>query len=124
MAPQLTVFNVLRGEALKVSPSAYGSVGELFAGEGLEVVWVAKEGEDVDPEWFSQDRVDLILVMQGQLRLEFERSDLSARVLGPGDCIVLPANTRCRAYRWPRERREASVFVAVSPRESISGAAG
>jgi hypothetical protein len=124
MVLQPTVFNVLRGQALEVSHSPYGSVGELFAGEGVEVVWVAKQGEDVDPGWFSQARVDLILVVQGQLRLEFERTELSDQVLGLGDFIVLPANTRCRAYRWPRDQREASIFVAVYPSEPSSGEAG
>jgi hypothetical protein len=31
--------------------------------------------------------------------------------------IVLPPNTRCRAYRWPRDQREASIFLAVYPTE-------
>lgn len=29
--------------------------------------------------------------------------------------MVLPANTRCRAYRWPRDSRAATVFLAVCP---------
>ena len=120
MTFELTVFNVLRGEALAVTPTAYGKVGQLFAGEGLEAVWVAKQDEDIDPGWFSQDQVDLILVIQGQLRFEFDRPDVAARVLGPGDFMILPANTRCRAYRWPRDRREGTVFVAVYPRGATS----
>lgn len=114
------MFNVLRGEALDVIPSPYGRVGQLFSGEGVEAVWVAKQGEEIDPGWFSQDRVDLILVMQGQLRFEFEREDFPARVLRPGDCMILPANTRCRAYRWPRDRQRASLFVAVYPLPAAS----
>lgn len=118
------VFNVLRGEALEVTPSLYGSVGQLLAGDGAQVVWVSKHEEEVDPGWFSQDRVDVILVVQGELRFEFEREDLPARVLGVGDCLVLPPNTRCRAYRWPRHRREASVFVAFSPRAELETESG
>lgn len=109
------VFNVLRGEALEVVPSSYGSVGKLYAGEGTEVVWVSKLDDEVDPGWFVQSRVDVILVVQGELRFEFERDDLPDRVLGVGDCLILPPETRCRAYRWPLDRREASVFVAFSP---------
>ncbi len=115
------VFNVLRGEAQGITRSQYGSVGQLFTGEGLEAVWVAKQDETIDPGWFSQGQVDLILVVQGELRFEFERTDLSARVLAPGDFMVLPANTRCRAYRWPRERPGASVFVAVYPKATSPG---
>jgi len=90
-------------------------VGKLFSGEGIEAVWVKKEAEEIDPDWFSQPMVDLILVVQGKLKMEFEHSDLSPCVLEPGDMIVLPPNTSCRAYRWPRKAEEATVFVAVYP---------
>ena len=112
---EIKVFNVLRGEALEVNATLYGSVGQLFAGKGLEAVWISKENEQIDPGWFSQDGVDLILVVKGELRFEFGRADLPPRVLGEGDFLILPPNTRCRAYRWPRNRCEASVFVAVYP---------
>jgi quercetin dioxygenase-like cupin family protein len=59
--------------------------------------------------------VDLILVVQGKLKVEFERPGLSPCVLEPGDLMVVPPDTRCRAYRWPRDAREAAVFLAVYP---------
>jgi hypothetical protein len=31
------------------------------------------------------------------------------------DVLVLPARERCRAYRWPRDAREATIFVAAYP---------
>lgn len=92
------VFNVLRGEAVELTPSAYGTVGRLFIGDGVEAVWVSKEHEEIDPGWFSQDRVDLILVVQGELRFEFERDDLEPLLLRPGDFMILPPNTRCRVW--------------------------
>ena len=110
-----TFFNILKDEALQVTPSNFGSVGKIFSGEGVEAVWVKKQGEPVDPDWFSQGTVDLILVVQGKLRMEFERPDLSPRVLEPGDMVVLPANTKCRLYHWPRESEEAAIFLAVYP---------
>jgi quercetin dioxygenase-like cupin family protein len=76
---------------------------------------VKKQGEEIDPDWFSQPMVDLILVVQGKLKMEFERSDLPPCVLEPGDMIVLPPNTRCRCYSWPRESESATVFLAVYP---------
>jgi len=109
------VFHVLKGEALEVKQSAYGSVGELFSGDGIEAVWVKKQAEEIDPGWFSQSTVDLIIVMQGKLRFEFEREDIPALELEAGDMLVLPANTHCRAYRWPRDAETAAVFVAVYP---------
>ena len=109
------IYHILQEEALEITHSAFGSVGKIFSGAGVEVVWVKKEGEQIDPDWFSQPMVDLILVVQGKLKMEFERDDLEARVLETGEMIVLPANTRCRAYRWPREAEAATVFLAVYP---------
>lgn len=115
---QPRVFHVLRADALETKQTPYGSVGQIFCGEGLEAVWVSKQDEAVDPGWFSQDRVDLIVVLQGELRVEFKREECAARVLHVGDLLVLPAKTRCRAYRWPRDRQEAAVFLAVYPTQA------
>ncbi len=109
------IFRILRQNALEIKNTPFGSVGKLFSGERIEAVWVRKQNEDIDPDWFSQPVVDLILVVQGKLKVEFERSDLSSQVLEPGDLLILPANTRCRAYRWPRDAEEATVFIAVYP---------
>jgi hypothetical protein len=116
-----SVFHILEGEAEEVSSSPYGSVGRLFSGEGIEAVWVAKKDEEIDPGWFSQARVDLVAMLQGSLRLEFERPDLEPLVLGTGDLLLLPGGTRCRAYRWPRDAAIATVFLAVYPSPGSPG---
>ncbi len=115
---QPQIFNLIRGDALEITQSAFGSVGRLFTGQGLEAVWVKKEAEEIDPGWFSQPKVDLILVVQGQLKVEFESSDQAVRILNPGELLILPPNTRCRAYRWPREAKEGTIFLAVYPTRS------
>jgi len=109
------VFNVLRGEASQVRATPFGDVGTVFTGQGIELVWVSKQDEPIDEGWFSAASVDLILVLQGQLKFEFEAPDLPDRVLSAGEVLVLPGSERCRAYRWPREAREATVFVAAYP---------
>ncbi len=109
------IFRVLRQEALEIKNTPYGSVGKLFNGQGIEAIWVRKENEEIDKDWFSQPQVDLIFVVQGKLKVEFERSDLLPQVLEPGDFLILPANTRCRAYSWPRDAQKATVFIAVYP---------
>ena len=114
----MRVFNVLRGEAEQVRSTTYGAVGTVFSGSGIELVWVRKQDEPIDEGWFSSDEVDLLLVLQGQLRFEFEAADRADLVLGEGDVIVLPAGERCRAYRWPRDAREATVFIAAYPKAS------
>jgi hypothetical protein len=117
------VFHTLRGDAMTVRDSPTGRVGQLFSGAGLEAVWVRKEGEAIDPEWFAQPIVDLLVVVQGQLYVEFPEVGRASMVLGPGDVLVLPPGARCRAYRWPRDRQEATVFVAVYPTELRTAAA-
>ncbi len=109
------MFNVLRGEASQVRSTPFGDVGTVFSGHGIEMVWVSKLAEPIDENWFSSDEVDLILVVQGQLKFEFESPGQPDRVLSAGEVLVLPAGARCRAYRWPREAREATVFVAAYP---------
>ncbi len=109
------VFHILRQDALAIKDTPFGSVGRVFSGEGIEAVWVRKQDEEIDADWFSQPQVDLILVVEGKLKVEFERTDLSSCVLEPGDLLVLPGHTRCRAYRWPRDAKEATVFLAVYP---------
>ncbi len=114
---QPTIFNILNNDALEITHSPYGSIGRLFTGEGLEAVWVKKEAEDIDPGWFEQPMVDLIVVIHGKLKVEYELPGLDPRILGPGEMLILPANTRCRAYRWPREVNEATVFLAMYPQD-------
>lgn len=114
------VFDIIGGQALDVRKGSYGSVGRLFADERIEMVWVSKQDEEIDPGWFEQDAVDLLLVLKGQLKVEYEREDLSDHIVDAGQLLVLPANTRCRAYRWPRDRPDASVFVAVYPAGNAS----
>jgi quercetin dioxygenase-like cupin family protein len=116
---QPQIFNILQDEALDVTQSAYGSVGRLFTGEGLEAVWVKKEAEEIDPGWFVQPMVDLILVVQGQLKVEYEQPDLNPRVLAPGEMLIVPPNNRLRAYRWPRDGKQPTIFLAVYPRSGI-----
>ena len=114
---QPQIFNLLKGDALEITQSPFGSVGRMFTGQGLEAVWVKKEGEEIDPAWFSQPMVDLILVVQGQLKVDLESPGQAPCILNPGELLILPPNTRCRAYRWPREAREGTIFLAVYPVE-------
>ncbi len=109
------VFRVPLKEALEVQTSRTGDVGRLFTGEGLEAEWVYKKQEDVDADWFCYPSVDLLVVIEGQLKVEFERNGLEPRLLNPGDVLVVPPNTRCRAFRWPPESPDAAIFVAVHP---------
>jgi len=107
------LFRSALGEADNLRETPYGRVGMLHSDENLEVVWVAKQGEPIDPGWFSASVVDVIVVLQGQLRVEFQLSNEEATVMHVGDALVLPPGFACRAYRWPRDAPDATIFLAV-----------
>lgn len=110
---QPRIYNVLGREASQIRDTPYGAVGTIYSGGGIEAVWVWKQDEEVDPQWFSQGTVDLILVLQGQMRVEFAATELTEVTMQPGEVLVLPPDTACRAYRWPREATEATIFFAA-----------
>lgn len=116
MAAEAVIGNVFRGDARGVRDTPYGRVGEVYSGEGLEVVWVSKQAEEIDPDWFVQETVDVIVVLRGRLRVEFRDPGTGARTLDPGDVMVLPPETKCRAYRWPRDAPDPTLFLAVYPK--------
>lgn len=110
------MFRLLAGDAVDTRTSATGRVGTVYSGDGIEAVWVSKDREAVDRRWFVQSAVDLILVLQGRLRVEFEDAGTRTRVLRRGELLILPKGTRGRAYRWPRSAPRATVFLAVYPK--------
>lgn len=115
LSAEVRVVNVLGRESAHVRSTPFGDVGTVFAGPDIEVVWVSKHGEPVDEHWFSSHEPDVILLVQGRLKFEFDAPSEPDRVLGVGDVLVLPAKTRCRAYSWPRDSREPALFVAAYP---------
>lgn len=121
---QPQVFHLLDGDAVTVRRSPTGTVGTVFSGSGIEMVWVAKQEEAIDPEWFSQGTVDLLVILQGHLRVDFAQPGSGPLDLHPGDLLLLPPNARCRAYRWPRDRQEATIFLAVYPANPGSSSPG
>ncbi len=89
--PGPQVSNILRGQASRVRSTPFGEVGTVFSGQGIEMVWVSKPAEPIDENWFSSDEADLILVVQGQLKFEFESTTQADRALRVGEVLVLPA---------------------------------
>jgi hypothetical protein len=112
-----TLLRVLDREGYGVRVTPYGSVGAVLDSESTEVVWVAKQDEAIDPDWFCQPDTDVLCVLQGQLRVEFADEAEPDMTLSPGDVLVLPPNTACRAYSWPRGPARRTVFLAVTARE-------
>jgi quercetin dioxygenase-like cupin family protein len=111
-------FRSALGEAHHVRETAYGRVGMLHSDQNFEVVWVSKQGEPIDPDWFSASVVDVIVVLRGKLRVEFQSPDDEPTVMNAGDALVLPPGCACRAYRWPRDAADATIFLAVYKRDA------
>ena len=112
---QPTVYRITHRDAETIRSGPTGDVGTLFSGSGFEVVWVSKKEEAIDRRWFSLPTTDLLLVILGKLRVDFQDSRFEPLVLEPGDFFRLPPRVKCRAYRWPRTSRRATVFLAIYP---------
>jgi hypothetical protein len=54
---------------------AYGSVGVVHDGPGLQARWIWREAKKIDPRWSELPREDLLYVIEGTLRLELEGED-------------------------------------------------
>ena len=112
---QPTVYRITHRDAQAIRSGPTGDVGMLFSDSGFEVVWVSKKEEAIDRKWFSLPTVDLLLVVQGKLRVDFKDRQFKSLVLKPGELFLLPPRIKCRAYRWPRTSRKATVFAAIYP---------
>src|ERR1039457_4790358 len=97
-----TLLRVLDREGYGVRVTPYGSVGAVLDSESTEVVWVAKQDEAIDPGWFCQPDTDVPCVLQGPPRGGLAEEAEPYMALPPGDVLVLPPNTACRASSWPR----------------------
>jgi mannose-6-phosphate isomerase-like protein (cupin superfamily) len=113
------VFRIRQREALNIRRTPTGDVGLLYSGEGIEAVWVSKDAEKIDPRWFQYPRIDILAVLQGRLKVEFKGRGRRTQILGPGDVLLLPPGTACRAYRWPRSAARPTVFLAVYRKSRI-----
>jgi mannose-6-phosphate isomerase-like protein (cupin superfamily) len=104
--------SIRRHDALEITETPYGSVGLVHAGRELNVWWVHKEHDEIDPEWTIFTRDDVVHVVQGALKLEIRGEP--DRILEAGDVFVIEAGSAFRGYRWPRDSADACVFLAVS----------
>ena len=97
---------------MAATQTPYGSVEKVHAGADLEAWWILKDGEEIEPGPAVMDRDDLIYVAEGALQLELEGRE--PLVLQAGELFVIPAGTRFRGYRWPRDGGPCR-FLAVAP---------
>ena len=95
-----------------VRETPYGSVEELHLGGDLEAYRIVKIDEEIEPGFAVMDRDDLVYVERGALRVEIEGRE--PFVLEAGDVFVIPAGTRFRAYRWPRDGAPCA-FLGICP---------
>ncbi len=104
--------SIRRREAVEITETPYGSVGLLHTGRELNVWWIRKEREEIDPEWTIFTRDDVLYVVEGSVKLEIRGEP--SRILEAGDVFVIEAGTAFRGYRWPRDSNEPCLFLAVS----------
>ncbi len=94
-----------------IRQTPYGSVEELYAGPELRAWRIHKDDEQLEPTAQVCTRDDLLYVVEGTLRLELDDGDPID--VHAGELHVIPAGTRYRGYRWPRDGAPCT-FVAVA----------
>jgi mannose-6-phosphate isomerase-like protein (cupin superfamily) len=107
--------NLLSGEGLTYDETPYGRVAVVASLPGFRVAWIYKDQEPIDPSLDVKDVDDLIVMLQGGLKLELRGDDTQDIVLGPGDAFVIPAGVPFRGYRYPREQAEPTIFLGIYP---------
>lgn len=64
-------------------------------------------------EWYDQERDEWVVLLSGSAGLLFEGAP-EVLVLGPGDCVLIPAHRRHRV-EWTEEK---SVWLALHYRDA------
>ena len=94
-----------------IRETPYGSVEDLYRGPELRAWRIHKDAEQLEPAPQICSRDDLLYVVEGTLRLELD--DDEPIHVHAGELHVIPAGTRYRGYRWPRDGAPCT-FVAVA----------
>ena len=93
----------------------YGTVEDLHVGPELRAWRIRKDAEQLEPTRQVCTRDDLLHVVEGTLRLELGGDEIVD--IDAGGLFVIPAGTRYRGYRWPRDGGPCT-FVAVAPADA------
>jgi len=112
--------NLLSGEGLTYSETPYGRVAVVASLPGFRAAWIYKDQELIDPSLDVKQVDDLIVMLQGGLKLELRGDQPQDIVLGPGDGFVIPAKVPFRGYRYPRDQVEPTIFLGIYPLEEGS----
>ena len=107
--------NLLSGEGLTYTETPYGRVAVVAELAGFRAAWIYKDQEPIDPSLDMKDVDDLIVTLQGGLKLELRGDEPQDVVLGPGDAFVIPAKVPFRGYRYPRGQAEPTIFLGIYP---------
>ena len=105
--------NLLSGEGITHHETPYGRVAVVASQPEFEVAWIYKEDEPVDPSLSTMEVDDVIVVLQGGLKLELRGEEPHDIVLGPGDVFTIPAGVPFRGYRYPREQTQPTIFLGI-----------
>lgn len=82
----------------------------LLENENLKVERIVSDGQaTADGEWYDQDTDEWVLLLKGSTGLLFEDGK-EARVLKPGDYMLIPAHTRHRV-EWTNPHQKTIWLV-------------
>jgi len=112
--------NLLSGEGLTYSETPYGRVAVVASLPGFRAAWIYKDQEFIDPSLDVKYVDDLIVMLEGGLKLELRGDEPQDIELRPGDAFVIPAGVPFRGYRYPRDQAQPTIFLGIYPHEEGS----
>ena len=112
--------NLLSGEGLTWRETPYGRGALVASQPGFEIVLICKDREPIDRALLTMEVDDVIVVLQGGLKLELRANDPQDVVLAPGDAFIIPASVPFRGYRYPRDQAQPTIFIAVYRKQEAS----
>jgi cupin 2 domain-containing protein len=106
-----------------IDPSAAEEVFTELAGGGrFRLERIVSTGQTTPQnatpggEWYDQDAVEWVLVVQGRAEVLFEGED-GPRALGPGDYVLIPAHVRHRVTWTDPDRPTVWLALHFEERE-------
>jgi transcriptional regulator with XRE-family HTH domain len=103
-APASPLISVVRAAEREVSPlneagdTAYARTARHSGAIAEIIEYDVEPGEGIDG-WFWREQDEALLVLEGQLQVDFEGREREPVRLGPGDCLFHPGSVR---HRWAR----------------------
>jgi len=87
----------------------------LLETKGFRMERIVSEGHSTEPgQWYDQETAEWVILLEGAAGLLFE-GDAEARVMGPGDYVLIPPHRRHRVEWTDGQKRTVWLAFHYNP---------